>query len=112
MFAEPISELPTVSRANRRKTAECGRRGAVDNARPTRLPNRRDSSSEVNILASISWLPQRVRAEFENGMLRVTIPDLTNRHELPINGTSTQRNGAEPVHNQEKLNHQHNEVAS
>jgi HSP20 family protein len=55
---------------------------------------------------------QRVRAEFENGMLRVTIPVLTNRHALPINDTSPQRNGAEPVTGQEKLNHHHNEVAS
>jgi hypothetical protein len=31
---------------------------------------------------------KRVRAEFENGMLRVTIPVLTNRRELPINDTS------------------------
>jgi len=45
-------------------------------------------------------------------MLRATIPDLISRHELPINDTSTQPNGAEPVNNQEKLNHQHNEVSS
>jgi HSP20 family protein len=55
---------------------------------------------------------QRVRAEFENGMLRVTIPVLTNRRELPIHDTSTQRNGAEPVNGHEKRNHHHNEVAS
>ena len=55
---------------------------------------------------------QRVRAEFENGMLRVTIPLLTNRRELPIHASSTPRNGAEPVNHQEKLNHHHNEVAS
>jgi HSP20 family protein len=40
---------------------------------------------------------QRVRAEFENGMLRVTIPVLANRRELPINDTPKQRNGAEPA---------------
>jgi HSP20 family protein len=55
---------------------------------------------------------QRVRAEFENGMLRVTIPVLTNRRELPIKDTSTQRQGAEPVNHQEKRNRHHNEGAS
>jgi len=55
---------------------------------------------------------KRVRAEFENGMLRVTIPVLTNRRELPINDTSPQRNGAAPVNHQEKRHHHHNEVAS
>ena len=45
-------------------------------------------------------------------MLRVTIPVLTHRRELPINDASTQRNGAEPVNGQEKLNHHHHEVAS
>jgi HSP20 family protein len=55
---------------------------------------------------------QRVRAESENGMLRIIIPVLTNRRELLINHTSTQRGGAEPVNHQEKLDHHHNEVAS
>jgi len=55
---------------------------------------------------------QRVRAEFENGMLRVTIPVLTNRRALPIKDTSTQRHGAEPVNHQEKRNRHHNEGAS
>jgi hypothetical protein len=44
-------------------------------------------------------------------MLRVTIPALTHRRELEINDASTQRNGAEPVNGQEKLNHHHHEVA-
>jgi hypothetical protein len=44
-------------------------------------------------------------------MLRVTIPVLTNRRELPIQDTSPQRNGGEPVNHQEKLNHPHNPVA-
>jgi hypothetical protein len=34
-------------------------------------------------------------------MLRVTLPVLTDRRELPINDASTQRNGAEPVNRQE-----------
>ena len=55
---------------------------------------------------------QRVRAEFENGMLRVTIPVLTNRRELPIKDTSTARPGAEPVNHHEKRNRHHNEGAS
>jgi hypothetical protein len=45
---------------------------------------------------------QRVRAELENGMLRVTIPVLPNRRELPINDTPTQRNGAEPAHHHDE----------
>ena len=53
---------------------------------------------------------QRVRAEFENGMLRVTIPVLTNRRELPIQDSSPQRNGAEPANHQEERNHHHNQV--
>jgi HSP20 family protein len=53
---------------------------------------------------------QRVRAEFENGMLRVTIPVLTNRRELPIQDSSPQRKGAEPANHQEERNHHHNQV--
>jgi hypothetical protein len=45
-------------------------------------------------------------------MLRVTTPVSTHRRELPINDASTQRNGAEPVNRQKKLNHHHHEVAS
>jgi hypothetical protein len=48
----------------------------------------------------------------ELGCRRVTIPVLTNRRALPINDTSTQQNGAQPVNRQKKLNHHHNEVAS
>ena len=57
----------------------------------------------------MAWT-QRVRAEFENGMLGVTIPVLTNRRELPIQDSSPQRNGAEPANRQEERNHHHNQV--
>jgi hypothetical protein len=90
--SSPRCELTSANNASTR-TSGCGLRWRHSADKRNRKW-RRLWTAMLSGDSAAPWLGHAagVRTDFENGMLRVTIPVLTNRRELPINHTFTRRN--------------------